>query len=158
MLTTLALLLTGCQNLKKNDADFLQGDSVSGTPLGDRNEGVNFLGGNINKGMFEPIYFQYDSFEIAPAEAAKLDRVAEFLRSNRAELIVAGFTDERGTTEYNRALGEKRALAVREFVIQRGASGGRLQTVSFGEEMPADAGGGESAWAANRRAEFGVVQ
>jgi peptidoglycan-associated lipoprotein len=73
-------------------------------------------------------------------------------------LIIAGFTDERGTEEYNRGLGERRALAVREALISQGISGGRIQTVSFGEEMPANPGSGEAAWAANRRAEFGVVR
>jgi peptidoglycan-associated lipoprotein len=55
-------------------------------------------------------------------------------------------------------LGERRALAVREVLISQGVSGGRVQTVSFGEEMPIDSGGGEAAWAANRRAEFGVIR
>ena len=73
-------------------------------------------------------------------------------------MIIAGFTDERGTEEYNRGLGERRALSVREALIKAGISGGRIQTVSFGEEMPVDSGGSEAAWAANRRAEFGVVR
>lgn len=158
LISTLALLLTGCQNMKKNDSDYLQGDSISGTPLGDRNESVNYLGGNVNKSLFEPVYFQFDSFNISPGESAKLDRVADHLKSNRGDVILAGFTDERGTAEYNRALGEKRALAVREYLIQRGADGRRLQTVSFGEEMPASGGSGDAAWAADRRVEFGVVQ
>jgi peptidoglycan-associated lipoprotein len=72
-------------------------------------------------------------------------------------VIIAGFTDERGTPEYNRGLGERRAQAAREYLVQQGVDAGKLQTVSFGAEMPADAGSGEAAWAKNRRAEFGVV-
>jgi peptidoglycan-associated lipoprotein len=88
----------------------------------------------------------------------KVQAVADFMRSSRDNVIIAGFTDERGTEEYNRGLGERRALAVREKLIGLGISGGRVQTVSFGEEMPVSSGGGEAAWAANRRAEFGVVR
>ena len=80
------------------------------------------------------------------------------MKSMSNTLIIAGFTDERGTEDYNRGLGEKRAQAVRDALISQGVSGGRIQTVSFGEEMPADPGSGESAWAMNRRAEFGVVK
>jgi peptidoglycan-associated lipoprotein len=74
------------------------------------------------------------------------------------DIIIAGFTDERGTEEYNRGLGERRAQAVRDALIGMGVNGARLQTVSFGEDMPADPGSGEEAWAKNRRAEFGVVR
>ena len=73
-------------------------------------------------------------------------------------IILAGFTDERGTPEYNRGLGERRAQAVRDALIHAGADGSRIQTVSFGAEMPADSGSSESAWAKNRRGEFGVVR
>jgi peptidoglycan-associated lipoprotein len=73
-------------------------------------------------------------------------------------VIIAGFTDERGTPEYNRGLGERRALAVREALLRAGVDAALLQTVSFGEEMPEDPSSGEAAWARNRRAEFGVVR
>jgi peptidoglycan-associated lipoprotein len=80
------------------------------------------------------------------------------MKSSPQSLIVAGFTDDRGTEEYNRGLGERRALAVRQALINAGMPAGRIQTVSFGEEMPADSGSSEAAWAKNRRAEFGVVK
>ena len=95
---------------------------------------------------------------VGASERTKLQAVAEFCRGNRNSIIIAGFTDERGTPEYNRGLGERRALTVREELIRLGVSGGRLQTVSFGAEMPADSGSNESAWAKNRRADFGVVR
>ncbi len=75
-----------------------------------------------------------------------------------AEIIIAGFTDERGTAEYNRGLGERRAGAVRESLISQGVDGNRIQTVSFGLEMPADPGHEEAAWAKNRRTEIGVTK
>jgi len=80
------------------------------------------------------------------------------MKSSQNTIILAGFTDERGTAEYNRGLGERRAQAVRSALISLGADGNKLQTVSFGAEMPADPGSGESAWAKNRRTEFGVVK
>jgi peptidoglycan-associated lipoprotein len=80
------------------------------------------------------------------------------LKSGRNNVILAGFTDERGTLEYNRGLGERRAQATRDFLISLGVSSQRIQTVSFGQEMPADPGHNESAWAKNRRAETGVVK
>jgi peptidoglycan-associated lipoprotein len=134
------------------------GDYVSGTPLPDRQEGVSFLGNNVDKARFAPVRFGFDSYSIEPGERGKLDEVAEFMRGGGSTIIIAGFTDERGTPEYNRGLGERRAQAVREYLIRNGASGSRLQTVSFGAEMPADPASNESAWAKNRRAEFGVVQ
>lgn len=134
------------------------GDTVSGSALPDRQEGVSFLGSNVDRHRFSPIYFGFDSYTISSSEQGKIAQVAEASRSEGKTIILAGFTDERGTPEYNRGLGERRALAVREALIRAGASGGRLQTVSFGAEMPADGGSNESAWAKNRRAEFGVVR
>ena len=104
------------------------------------------------------VHFGFDSSAVGAGERSKLQAVADFCRSERNNIIIAGFTDERGTPEYNRGLGERRALTVREELIKLGVSGGRLQTVSFGSEMPADSGSNESAWAKNRRAEFGVVR
>jgi peptidoglycan-associated lipoprotein len=145
---------------KKNTGDSVgvDGDYVTGTPLPDRVEGANFFGGTVNRGQFQPVYFGYDSFSVSDAEVAKLDAVAGAVKGSKNDIIIAGFTDDRGTEEYNRGLGERRAQAVRESLIGMGVPATRLQTVSFGEEMPADTGSGESAYAKNRRAEFGVVK
>jgi peptidoglycan-associated lipoprotein len=80
------------------------------------------------------------------------------MRSNPNTVILAGFADERGTEEYNRGLGERRAQSVRTYLISLGISPARLQTVSFGEELPADPGHNESAWARNRRVKIGVLR
>lgn len=156
-----ALSLSGCQTGKKgagSSGSGADGDYVTGSPLPDRQEGVSFLGGNVDRNKFSPVYFGFDSYTIGGGERGKIDQVANFMRSESNTIIIAGFTDERGTPEYNRALGERRAQSVREALIQAGADGQRIQTVSFGAEMPADGGSGESAWAKNRRAEFGVVR
>ncbi len=159
-LALVACNLSGCAKNKNagGGGGAADGDYVSGTPLPDRQEGVSFLGSNVDRSKFSPVYFGFDSTSISGGERSKIDGVASFLQSDGATIIIAGFTDERGTPEYNRGLGERRAQAVREALISAGADGSRIQTVSFGAEMPADPGSGEGAWAKNRRAEFGVVR
>jgi peptidoglycan-associated lipoprotein len=156
--TTLAL--TGCAHKKGagGGPGGVDGDFVTGSPLPDREEGVSFLGGNVDRNRFAPVYFAFDSYTVAGSERGKIQQVADYLRQGGGTVIIAGFTDERGTPEYNRGLGERRALAVREAIISAGGNGGKLQTVSFGAELPADPGSSESAYAKNRRAEFGVVR
>jgi peptidoglycan-associated lipoprotein len=152
------LLSASCKTKPKDEYAGVDGDFVSGVPLPDRADGSAYLGGNVSKGQFSPVQFGYDSFEVSGGEMGKVQAVADFMRSSKQDVIIAGFTDDRGTEEYNRGLGERRALAVREALIGKGISGGRIQTVSFGEEMPISSGGGEAAWAANRRAEIGVIR
>ena len=160
ILATLAFSLGACKNFgKKNtSATGADGDFVNGTPLPERQDGVSFTSDNVDKTKFAPVHFGFDSYAVEPGEQAKLDTIADFLKSNPNSIIIAGFTDERGTPEYNRGLGERRAQAVRTYLIGKGGDAGKLQTVSFGAEMPADPGSNESAWAKNRRAEFGVVK
>lgn len=150
--------LNSCKKKEGDQFAGVDGDYVSGNPLPDRIDGANFFSGNVIRGQFAPVYFGYDSFSVSDSELMKLEQVASAMKSSGKTLIIAGFTDERGTEEYNRGLGEKRAQAVRDALISMGLSGGKIQTVSFGEEMPADPGSGDSAWAMNRRAEFGVVK
>ena len=150
--------VASCKTKPKDEYAGIDGDYVSGVPLPERTDGAAYLGGNVSKGQFPPVQFGFDSFEVSGSEMGKVQAVADFMRSGKGDIIIAGFTDERGTEEYNRGLGERRALAVREALIGQGISGGRVQTVSFGEEMPVSSGGGEAAWAANRRAEFGVIR
>jgi peptidoglycan-associated lipoprotein len=149
---------TGCQNQGGGQTAGATGDYVTGTPLPERQEGVSFFGGNVDRRQFPPIYFDFDSQAIRPSETGKVQQLAAFMKSNSAQIIIAGFTDERGTPEYNRGLGDRRAEAVRESLISQGVDGSRIQTVSFGLEMPADPGHNEAAWAKNRRAEIGVVK
>jgi peptidoglycan-associated lipoprotein len=156
------LSLTACNNMGKKDSKYAgaggDGDFVNGTALPERQEGVSFTSSNVDRSRFRPVHFGFDSYAIESSEQPLLDEVAGFLKSGSNSIIIAGFTDERGTAEYNRGLGERRAQAVRDYLIKGGADGSKLQTVSFGADMPADAGSGESAWAKNRRAEFGVVR
>jgi peptidoglycan-associated lipoprotein len=134
------------------------GDYVNGTPLPERHEGTSFFSGNVERDRFKPIYFDFDSQAVRSSETGKIQQIVEFMKSGSSQIIIAGFTDERGTAEYNRGLGDRCAGAVRESLISQGVDGGRIQTVSFGMEMPADPGHSESAWAKNRRGEIGVIK
>lgn len=98
-------------------------------------------------------YYGYDRANLGPDDLAALEMHASFLRDNPGRrVIIEGHCDERGTREYNLALGERRANSVRRFLVSAGVPGSQLETVSFGEERPEDAGHAESAWGRNRRA------
>jgi peptidoglycan-associated lipoprotein len=152
------VVFPGCTKKKGGQTAGSTGDYVTGTPLPERQEGTSFFSGNVQRGQFQPIYFDFDSQTIRTSENGKIQQVASFLQQNKGQIIIAGFTDERGTAEYNRGLGERRAQSVREALIASGGDAQAIQTVSFGAEMPADPGSDESAWAKNRRAEIGVVK
>lgn len=153
-----SLAFSGCSKKGAGQGAGTTGDYVTGTPLPERREGTSFFGGNVNRSQFQPIYFDFDSQSVRSSENGKIQQIAQFMNGSSSEIIIAGFTDERGTAEYNRGLGERRAGSVREALISQGIDGSRIQTVSFGLEMPADSGHDESAWAKNRRAEIGVTK
>jgi peptidoglycan-associated lipoprotein len=161
LLAVTGLLLggAGCANKGGGQtAGATGGDYVTGTPLPERQEGTSFFSGNVDRQQFQPIYFDFDSETIRPSETGKVQQLADFMRNGSSQIIIGGFTDERGTPEYNRGLGDRRAGALREALIAQGVDGGRIQTVSFGLEMPADPGHNEAAWAKNRRDEIGVIK
>ena len=128
------------------------GALVSGARFEDTYEQVHDV-------VFDTVYFTYDSYVLPPNEIAKVDMVGQHLNSNMQHvLVVEGHCDERGSNEYNLALGENRALAVRSYLVNMGISPDRIQTRSFGEEKPAVMGMDESAWSMNRRCEFALFQ
>ena len=103
----------------------------------------------------DQVFFAFDESNLTSEGQATLNKVGDALKADAAlKLTVEGHTDERGSTEYNLALGERRAQAVKNYLINLGIDGGRLSTVSLGEERPAMEGHDESAWAKNRRAVF----
>ena len=113
----------------------------------------------INKNSpFQPIFYGFDSAEIDPEAQKVLNANAEILRKYPSWVItIEGHSDERGTAEYNLALGERRAAAARTYLVSLGIPGDRLKTVSYGKEFPFDPGHDEAAWAKNRRAHFVVT-
>jgi len=148
--------LTGCKSPSLNPAG-VYGSGVMGEygsigtiPLTGR-----FTGGSEHVGLFEPILFAYDSSQVSVGERAKIEAVASHLKQNSSNaIILEGHCDERGSREYNLALGERRALAVRTYLIGLGIASDRTQTKSYGEENPAAPGHDEAAWSRNRRGEF----
>ena len=99
------------------------------------------------------VYFGFDSSELAVEARAILDRQAAFLNVNPTLVVVIeGHADERGTREYNLALGDRRAVAVRDYLLAKGLNAARVRTVSYGKERPAVSGSNEGSWEFNRRA------
>ena len=106
-----------------------------------------------------PIYFSYDKDLIGTSEKNKLDQIANYLKDNPVlGLIIEGNCDERGSQEYNRALGERRALNVKNYLMSCGVADERLRTISYGEDNPAVNGTGENVWRQNRRADLIVAK
>ncbi len=102
--------------------------------------------------FYEDVYFDYNRADLKPPAVAELERKAEWLRRHRqVKVIIEGHCDERGSNEHNLGLGEKRAGAIKSFLIEQGIDPARLTTISYGEERPVDERHTEEAWAKNRR-------
>ncbi len=99
------------------------------------------------------VFFAFDSSAISPDSAEILDTQVKWLKKHeKVNVIVQGYCDERGTREYNLALGERRANAVKQYLVSQGIAADRISTISYGKERPAVLGNNEAAWAQNRRA------
>ena len=100
-------------------------------------------------------YFDFDKSSIKASEQSKLDAVADYLKAHPGTAVrIEGNCDERGTEEYNRSLGERRALSGREYLARLGIEPGRVDTITYGEDRPAATGHDEAAWSKNRRDDF----
>lgn len=105
------------------------------------------------------VHFDFDQFTLSPEARRILAENAKYLNANAAvQVVIEGHCDERGSDEYNLALGESRALAAKNYLVSLGISASRLSVISYGEEKPLVAASNESAWAQNRRAEFKAVR
>jgi peptidoglycan-associated lipoprotein len=150
---------SGCRMFKRgggSNEDMLDFEVLDGDQrLFERFEGLERVTGVD----FSPVYFGYDSFQIDGGEIRKIEDVGDYLRANsNVKLITEGHCDERGSREYNVALGEHRALAVRAHLIGIGIDAQRIQTRSYGEERPVVTGHDESSWRQNRRVEFALFR
>ncbi len=153
-----ALCTTGCRRKGKTTAtgnDNIGGIAGNGMgteqSLASRPEG----GMDVLAVKFESVLFDYDSAQISETERAKIEAVADFLKKNaRTGAVIEGNCDERGSAEYNMSLGERRALAVRAYLVGLGIDGTIIQTKSNGKEKPVAMEHDEAAWKLNRRAEF----
>ena len=169
-----ALCVAGCRYDKagkgagKGDVADAQDISVQDSSLNDAQSG-SIAGASEGKFEdlytrctdvnFEPVYFGFDSTVVPQGELGKIDAVVSHLKSRPDRVVVIeGNCDERGSNEYNMALGENRAIIVRNYLVQSGIAADRIQTRSYGEEKPAVDGHDESAWRLNRRGEFAIYQ
>jgi peptidoglycan-associated lipoprotein len=105
----------------------------------------------------ETVYFAFDDYTLNMDAQQRLQGMADHLKGDQGAVVqIEGHCDERGSIEYNLALGERRAQSVKNYLVQLGVDAGRLSTISYGEEKPATDGHDETAWSKNRRAEFTV--
>ncbi len=136
-------------------------DGTSGSDGGTDSTGSEFSeggGGGAATGsgesILEAVYFDYDRAELRSDARTTLQANASAVKNGSGNITIEGYCDERGSEEYNLALGERRANGVRQYMVDLGVAASKLSTVSFGEARPAVAGHTESAWRYNRRAEF----
>jgi len=110
------------------------------------------------KSELNKIYFDFDSFKLSEPDRSSLAKNADLLKKDSTEKVrIEGNCDERGSDEYNLALGEKRANAAMQYLVTLGIPADRLSVISYGKEKPADPGHDEAAWAKNRRDDFVVI-
>ncbi len=157
-----ATLSSGCMMWKGGKTAGTQGGSDTPIPQGPGTEWnrrpVVTQNSDVGDRRWKPILFAYDQSSIGEAERPKLKAIYTYLRDNREfDLLIEGHCDERGSEEYNRSLGERRAITVRDYLVRLGLSKSRMQTLSFGEERPSKSGSGETAFRNNRRAELVVI-
>ena len=136
------------------------GGPVGSTPIAETGGGWDI--GNYNQDhdalAAYTIHFAYDSAVIRDGEKGSLQSVASALSDPSTKLLIEGNCDERGTEEYNRSLGERRALAAREALAGMGVDPNRIRTISYGKDKPADPGHDEAAWSKNRRDDFVLLK
>ncbi|WP_297422780.1 peptidoglycan-associated lipoprotein Pal [uncultured Acinetobacter sp.] len=168
-----ALIMTGCANRKPVTPTITDGGLSNNTPsISVDTQGLSedaalaaqSLTGASAKGVTEAnkaflakrvVHFDYDSSELSSTDLQTLQAHAQFLIANaNSRVALTGHTDERGTREYNMALGERRAKAVESFLVTTGVSPTQLEAVSYGKEMPVATGHNEAAWKENRRVEI----
>ena len=134
------LILSACSTAKKSGD--IDGDVYTGK------ETVEYLA----SGVPDRIFFAYDSYTLTKAAQNTLEKQAKWLKANgSATIAIEGHADERGTREYNLALGDRRANAAKDYLMTQGISSSRVTTISFGKERPVNSGSNKKAWAQNRR-------
>ena len=152
-----AFLFTACETASNVAGDSASGSSSSSaTAAGSTSSSTTATQMSDAEKLAQvgyTVYFGFDSCALAGEAQGTLDRQAAFLNVNPTMVVVIeGHADERGTREYNLALGDRRAVAVRDYLLAKGLNAARVRTVSYGKERPAVSGSNEEAWAKNRRA------
>jgi peptidoglycan-associated lipoprotein len=177
-LTLMAVVMSGCAKkpasvvvdpLGEPIVSTMPSDSVAGYGDGSISDqaisdssaygsGSTAMGDGTAAGL-NRIFFEFDQFTLTAESRDTLAQNADYMKTNPGLRVrIEGYCDERGSDEYNLALGERRASATKNYMVSLGVDPGRLTILSYGEEMPLDPGRSESAWAKNRRAEFKDVR
>jgi peptidoglycan-associated lipoprotein len=159
----LVLTVTGCGSKPEIETDVTEpGDDTSALtgediPLTDAPDDIVYVEPTYPE--FQNIHFEFDRYEIRDMDKSTLERISGWMQDHEGTyLLIEGHCDERGTNEYNMALGEQRALAARRYLVGLGVDSDRISTISYGEERPLDPRSTEDAWTKNRRAHFNVSQ
>ncbi len=153
----LGLSLTGCSK-KEPEAPPMTGTEGAGGAESLETADSGIMEGRTS-GPMVPVYFEYDSSKIAGEQVKRIETNADFIKKNaHLKIRVEGNCDERGTNEYNLALGERRAQSAKSYLINLGVAADQLTTVSFGEEKPLLFGHDEISWAQNRRDDFVIAK
>lgn len=148
--------LAGCSStdtVDNNDTDSSD-NATSGISGNDTLGGSNGTSGEGDLALDNIVYFSFDQALLLPETRKVLLAHADHLRDSGSSVRLEGHADERGSREYNMALGERRANAVRDFLVLQGVGRGSMEVISYGEEQPLELGHNEAAWAKNRRVEI----
>ena len=146
MLLTSFLAACATAPTETSSSSTSQSDVVGGIYVG--TETVEMLAIDVP----DRVFFAYDSYSLAASAQATLSKQAKWLKANPSVAIaVEGHADERGTREYNLALGDRRASSVKDYLMSQGISSNRISTISYGKERPVKSGSNDTAWAQNRR-------
>lgn len=147
------------QKRKEREARLVEEDLARARQEKEKQEQERLLQEKMRAAALSDINFDYDSYAIRPEYMPKLKEMGDWLKANKeARVVVEGHCDERGTIEYNLALGHKRAEAVKNYLAKLGVDEKRIKVISYGKEMPLDQGHTEDAWARNRRAHLAIDQ
>jgi peptidoglycan-associated lipoprotein len=142
--------------IKEEEAKLAQSRELEKSLVAKKERGIE--GEIFESKLLKDIYFDYDKYEIRREDEGILRENAAFLKKNpKIKIQVEGHCDERGTAEYNLALGERRANHTKKYLISLGIASDRISTISYGEEKPSDPRNNEEAWAKNRRAHIVVL-
>jgi len=142
--------------IKEEEAKLPQGGELEKSLVAKKERGIE--GEVFESKLLKDIHFHYDKYDIQRGEEGILKENAAFLKKNpKMKIQIEGHCDERGTTEYNLALGERRANSVKKYLVSLGITSDRISTISYGKERPLDRGHNEQAWAKNRRAHIIVL-
>ena len=153
----ISFLLNGCSAVPSQNSEFSSSPLMQTAALGSSLEALRRGETSDDSGPLKNIYFDFDRYDLRPDARELLKAHAAWLKANPGRVEIEGHCDERGTNEYNLALGAKRAQVTKDYLASLGIAADRLSTISYGEELPVCKDQTEQCWQRNRRARFAVA-